>query len=62
MTIFQRDDVSNLGENRGTTIIVVVCVMSALSAITVALRFVARWRIHAPIQWDDWLCLPALVH
>jgi len=52
---------SHINENNGPTVIGVSVMLTVLSAITVALRFVSRWRIKAPLQLDDWLSIPSLV-
>ena len=49
-------------EDRGRVTFTVSVALAVLSAFTVALRFLSRLKIQAPIQWDDWLCIPSLVY
>ncbi|KAL6718244.1 hypothetical protein ACLMJK_004332 [Lecanora helva] len=48
-------------QDRGGEILGAAISLMIISIITVALRFIARWRSGAQLWWDDWTILIALV-
>ncbi|KAK2603571.1 hypothetical protein QQS21_004251 [Conoideocrella luteorostrata] len=48
-------------DRSASALLALASVLLALSLITVMLRFYARRRQKAPILWDDWMTLPALI-
>jgi hypothetical protein len=51
----------DINANQAPRIIGVSASLIAISAIAVALRFLARWRSRVGFWWDDWVILAAMV-
>ena len=52
---------NHIKDNNGRMIIIVSSVLTGFATFFTVLRFYSRWLKKAPVQWDDWLCIPGLV-